>query len=603
LAPSFGESLGGRVATAAVKHGLTGAAETAIFNAANEADESVLGDTDMTAEKLWSAMGHGAAMGLLFGAGIGGAGELAATGGRALLKLSSPVTQRLAESQMGRALMHSSDTASMRAAEDLPGGARAMERRFLQDGVPAVGDTVDSLAPKMRQGMEAAGEDVGATIRLLDQTGREAPEVNAVTRTIDEEIAKALRETPGMNKSALRELDTAVSDMRSFVGNSPTYERWWQFRRKLDDTIRYNKTLPLGAPVDVSNVTLRQIRGVIERHIEDGVDKLESAPGLPNDWLARYKDTKLRYAQYRVGTAMAEKGALRKATNAGFAPSSMGVGVASGNPYAILKGLAAAVGHKILRERGNATMAVALDKISTVGSIQRSINKIDTNIDSAIDGFLKPSNKIRLRAKAYGKTFDERYDEARRNVEESQKIDPERAERNMQRYGRHIPAVAAALGSIGSMTNDFLVSKLPPDRTREDALQPLATAPRNSDFEKGKFLRYYEAAEEGSRKVADEIRSGRIHPETIEYMEAVQPKSLAHIRQKFSDKVAAGKTNLPFNKEVQVAALLGVSLPSFKIAPVLQATFANQAKPSMKPPSSNIRTAATADSMKLLKGP
>lgn len=80
LGSAAGRGVLGRAATAAAKLGAQGAAEGALYSAASEAEDALLHDRDLAADKLFAAAGTGALYGGLGGAAIGGGASLFASG-------------------------------------------------------------------------------------------------------------------------------------------------------------------------------------------------------------------------------------------------------------------------------------------------------------------------------------------------------------------------------------------------------------------------------------------------------------------------------------------------------------------------------------------
>jgi hypothetical protein len=73
----------GRAVATAAELGARGAVEGALYGAAQQVGEDMLGDRDLAADKIFAAAGTGALHGAVGGAALGGAGSLAASGVRA----------------------------------------------------------------------------------------------------------------------------------------------------------------------------------------------------------------------------------------------------------------------------------------------------------------------------------------------------------------------------------------------------------------------------------------------------------------------------------------------------------------------------------------
>lgn len=121
----------GRAAQSAAKAAARGIVEGGLFGAGQGISESTLKDEDLTAEKLFASVGHGALMGGLLGAGLSGLGSMAVEGASGLLGKVAPKLDEAAGEQAWKwldPLKRYSDEATKRAGGTDEVGRTVFER-------------------------------------------------------------------------------------------------------------------------------------------------------------------------------------------------------------------------------------------------------------------------------------------------------------------------------------------------------------------------------------------------------------------------------------------------------------------------------------------
>jgi hypothetical protein len=164
-----------------------GAVEGALYGAANEVTEADLGDRDVTADKLFSAMGHGALYGGIGGGLLGGTGSLAKSavvggGGAArggLSRIMGRGEQAVADLGAKADVAVSEGKA---LAKGVAGDAKATAENAVAGARRAAGDAVDDVASGARK---TAADAIEATGTKPAQEAAAAKSILEDLRTVE----------------------------------------------------------------------------------------------------------------------------------------------------------------------------------------------------------------------------------------------------------------------------------------------------------------------------------------------------------------------------------------------------------------------------------
>lgn len=155
----------GRAIATSLSLGARGGVEGALYGAAHELTEDVLGDKEVAADRLYAAVGMGALYGAGGGAVLGGAGSLAKSGvsaaGRGLL--------RLADAGAGRAYAAADEAAQ--AIAKAGEGVEQAGKKAAREAADAVADAgrkaADDVTAAAKRGAEAVGVDPAQELQSL----------------------------------------------------------------------------------------------------------------------------------------------------------------------------------------------------------------------------------------------------------------------------------------------------------------------------------------------------------------------------------------------------------------------------------------------------
>lgn len=456
LGAKVGSSALGRVAAAGLRAAASGSAEGAVYGAAGQWDEDVLGNADHNAQKLVAAAGHGALMGFLLGgggaAGIASAGEVAAP----LLRRAAPYLDNAAGWEFWRALDPLKKWT--KEAEKRAGGVRAVGKTGLREinlaglSLGEAAMTPEELAPRIHDAARRKGLEIGDFLRRngAKDTSIDAGHVlDAIDETIDPLRKKALHEgivasLDDSKTSLLRTMGISEETQGLFargrleaeaLGHKPGTAGFLEARAKyvddqivkmvgegkavpktrvglmdlLDqrrslDKIAYIENRALDPKLRVEY--LREMRGRLATVEEDAIDAQAKRLGLSETGRADYKAIKRDYQHLSLMQNAVDDTTARMATNRSLSLSDnmWGVGafggaLASGHPMTAIPALASGYAHKYIRTHGNALAAWALARLSKLDLVARATKQVDGELEHAaasmVGGRVKPRVRVR----------------------------------------------------------------------------------------------------------------------------------------------------------------------------------------------------------------
>lgn len=545
--------LGSRVVAKALQMGARGAGEGAVIGAGSEISEDALGDHELTAERLLSAVGHGALYGLAGGAATGAAGEVAGSALRKIGGKASPTLERMADEQAWKSLSPLKKFSE--EAEARAGGTAAVGRTLREEGVVAFGDNIESLAPKITRAKDAVGEKLGA---IVDQSGGRVhmdDVMGAFEHVIDPLRKKALHE--GIVTS-LEEAKESLFGQLEIRADGTVSVQNLVAQRKALDAMAYQEAKALDPKLRVA--FLRDIRSGLDKVETKAID--DAAATISPSARGEYKALKTKYQHLSIAEKAAETTTSRMATNRNFSLTDYiaGVGgVASGHP-----GLVAAAGvNKLLRERGNASAAAVLGKLADMTAIQRTAATAERRMSDAVDELLsgKPATK-KLRAPRLLKTDrgEDTEAEYKRRVSEIQDraTEPYRAAAAILPVMNHAPKTAGALAEAAARTTAFLAQKIPQNHVDDGTLTPLASRRTGATMQQMRDFNRLARVADDPLSVLDAAKRGTLTADQVQTLKIVAPKTYQELSARVQEELAEKSKSLDPHQETQLRLLLGL---------------------------------------------
>lgn len=604
------ESLAGRVAQKFVTRAAGGAVEGALFGAGNEISEASLGDTQLTGEKLLASMGHGALMGGAVSGAAGAVGEL----GKAALAKASPYLRAKAEEQAWKAMAPLKKFE--KEAEARAGGTRAVGRTLLEEGVfegNAAAAPRDIL-PKVQERLQARGEELGA---IMDKSGATIPARGMLTRISD--VAKSYEAKAGYEPiaAAVNEYGQSLAEklgVRSLDDVVPIRQAFEQ-RRALQDLV-YKEARALDPKMRVE--ALREVSRIMSDEEVQAIDAAGKALGREGAG-AELKSLRGTYQRLSLAEEALKDSSSRMVTNRNLSLSdyaTAGAAAASGHPFAAP---VLAVGHKVLRERGNAMAASYLDKLATISAIENRAAAVDMQVKRSLADFFAKAGGAEVKPRVRVRMFDQgsgarsSRDEYERRAADLAHITTQRqtltdhVQATTAQLAPHAPESTKALAQAAQRGATFLASKLPKATPAANGVSTFEVKkPRPSDQEVATFLRYARAVDD-PMSVLEDMKAGRLSREGVESLRAVYPSMYRQIQSHVMDRVTAMQakgTPISYARRVELGTLLGIptdwSLTPEGVQTLQEGAKAGDTKSDQQtPPSGPSRPVKTPQAMQL----
>lgn len=237
-------------------------------------------------------------------------------------------------------------------------------RDILNSGQLGWTDKVESLAPKLNAEKRSYGEQIGKIGEAIDQAKPQAVSSENIAKELTA-YADSLPNTPAGVKIKERLYDKAAEYEKSSgmsFADAQFEKNQYKFKPGEADALVSNQ--------DVSN----KIQKIISDEMEGTADNLaKESPELAG-LLGDYKNAKQKYRSFKLTGDAATDRSVKNLSNRFVSPSDYGMGgagavlggIATGGAGlpAMAAGAGAAAANKLLRERGSAFAARALDAVS-----------------------------------------------------------------------------------------------------------------------------------------------------------------------------------------------------------------------------------------------
>lgn len=428
-----------------------------------------------------------------------------------------------------------------------------------------------------------------------------------IVKRIKREVINPLKRLPGYG-SEQAELERYTADFLEKTSSEQlSFRRLHEIRAALDDKLKWASN-----PIQPSPMLeqYRAMRGIVEDELEKAVDK--AGKRLGKGFLEEYQAAKLKYQQLAVADRAASDAVSRNLANRAISPSDYASGLAgliagSTTGHAVsggLHGLALGAIHHVIRERGNATAAVLLDKLSALGGIQRAVRQVDQKLERGVAGILSPGERAPLRPRLH--SFSHKNDETEKGYHER----VEAVHKAVSNPDKHLSAIAASTAGIAPhapQTSDaferaalraslFLANKIPQSHaTPASPFTPQIKQPAVSDVDRAKFMRYFDAVHDPT-SVLNDMARGRLTSEQVEAVKTVYPELYAEMRQRIADELASAKKPPPYEVRLQLSKLFGIPDPSTtsRFVQNRQGTFQKPQAQNKQPPARPIQQLSQA---------
>lgn len=346
------------------------------------------------------------------------------------------------------------------------------------------------------------------------------------------------------------------------------------------------KSLAPKWPVQEMREFTGELGKLIQKSIDDAPHTLGEGQGQALK--AANKDyQRLTYLAEAYDRRLAAHTALRAVSPTSYlAGGAVAAGsMAVGHPLGALKGVAVALGHTAMLSRGNAVASAALGKIAKLDLIARAAEKVDTEMETAVQKFVTSGERasaprIRLRhfASAPQTDLQQRYDEAQRETPRAPQptLGLDHVDKAIPGLAQHAPKTALALASVVAKGSQYIQAQTPQAQADPGLL---GKPPRPSDQAASANLRIRGAIEDPVGTLKRGLETGKLAQDELEAVKSSKPKLFAQFQRTLTQAVAEHKDKMTYDKVATISKILGIALdPSLRPERVaaLQQTFAGQ---------------------------
>ena len=441
-------------------------------------------------------------------------------------------------------------------------GEKSMAERVSPIRTGKAPNAIDASLPTgSARSIDAALPETGAVnipgTRLVEVPG-EIP-ANTITgpsfnRAADELESKLLPELNvfkgSINKSAISEAEALIADLR-LKASTPTktpFRDAFDMRRRVDEVLNWDKQITEGTVADVR----RNLRGILESEFK------ATAAEVSPEVAAKYVSSGKAFEAVADIAKAAEKRLAADTVNQQFGLGSKlmaGIGGGLGGiPGAIVGGVAGSVA----KDRGNIFAANAFGALAKLTSAERATSRVTNEITQSVKGFFSAApHASELGAQAVTQANVAKYMDSVAELNANPAAQAEKFAQAMGDLPKTAPELTQELAATNTRGLAFLASKLPPNRSGDGSLQPLAETSALTSEQKRKWALYANTVND-PRSALKDLKSGRFTPEQAEALRVVYPQLYAVVQKAATEQLAATKTKLPLAKSAALGSILGV---------------------------------------------
>ena len=568
------ESLLGKVGQKAITGAAKALVEGGLFGAGQEVSAATLQNRDLTAENVLASAGHGALLAGAIGGVLSGLEPLA---GKAMssLREHTPFEEVLggaADEQYIRALSPKNQSIITEMKERF-GGKEAPRRiadRLRTEGIVTAGDNVETIAAKAAKAETSAVEGLTETVERVGSKGVKLEDALTALEDRAKQFDRELgfHSAAGEIRSKMKELidvyrphiEASLDAGQKLNDFQIPIQDLLQQRRGLEKTINWN-----------TDTVLAQGRKAVGRTLEDVImnaGERAAKEGGDAAWKADYLAAKTRFSELRFINDTAQGSVTARLRNRAMSPSDYlasmaGSSMFGGAGHALgggVGGMVMGALHHQVRERGNATMAVLLDKLGTLSGLSEmqvaATKKLDGVLNTALGanaGRIAP-----MRGDYSPKRFAKEASRIASLAAAPQEVDKHLGKQVAPIAG-HAPEIADAVKSKATNVVKFLGSKLPASyQEAPPTLTPNAYKKSASSSEMTDFLRSVDAVEAGPHEIIKHALRGNATMAEVDVLKNVYPSSFADAQSKVLEKCASRTKPLPFQTAMRLGLLFDV---------------------------------------------
>jgi len=556
-----------RAGASATKYGVTGAAESGFYSAAEETARQVRGlgpDHSLSVEKILAAGGEGAAIGGAFGGILGGAGRMSVDVAAAHM---SPNILALKAAGMTQAQIKT--IVKNNPPEIVDSIVRTIKE---EPGIIKPFNTVKESAEAAVAARERVGKQIGSLIKQIDETGYK-PDTTKIKADV-QELIDGLR---AKNIKADTKIARKLEDWQTDLESKTTLSDLHGFRQRFDNEIQAVWNKKKDKAIDTAYKKFRGIletgtdgKGGIEGIVDDAVNRAALAGDTP--LATNYLALKQKYfGLNKAATDLKESAAATAVKDALGTGDLLRVGIGTGTAalhglgglMSAGVGLATDLAWRAVKSRNTAALLVRAAE-SVKGGVDATTGKIANSVGQTLT--TGASQLVQKVPTATGKIIT-RYQQSSDTAQQI-RANPELAVSKAAQVVRPLTVLDPNLGRAAGKTvaDDlkWLSDKLPPPGTNSvfstkamglgasggkgkkgkgkekgiDTLANTATPARVSITAASKFTRAESALRDPVGALKNVNSKGILGPETAEVFQVRRPALQEQVRNEMGAKIA-----------------------------------------------------------------
>jgi hypothetical protein len=560
---ALGEGALGRIASGAVR----GTLEGSVYGAGSQLSEDILGDHELTAERLLAGMGRGALAGGVLGAGASTLGFVAEKGLQKASELveggglADRIAKRAAEMQF------TATGAKTKEIRQLANHGLETEEvgRWMLDEMPQFAEggknpiTREGILKAANAAMEDATPKIQAKIAELDAAGAR-PDAAPIFLRLRSEIAEPLLKhvDPGV-QSIGNHITKLVDNAEARLGDNATFTDLFKLRREIEDGINYNKAAP---DMIAAAGEKRAVRAIVEDEL--GKQGEAAMAGVDPTWRTGY-DAAKRQFRMAISVAKATESADKRIAGnlkAGLSDKIIAAhgltALAVGHPLGAVAALGAAAANHLVTHYGDAVASRMLDKFSKLEAVRGLSFDVSRATSDSMRALISTTHAgavgdlVRLPA-----SFDKKREEVNALASSPQAFTAAMA----PHMPTVAPKVAAAMASKAQAIIADLQATMPGVLPTGSLLTPQLGA-KPSKMAQEKWLEKVDVFEK-PMSVFEDMRKGLLTPNKAAAFRQYNPKMLEHAINEMVEQVAEhakGGKEPSFKAMQQMSILTGKPL-------------------------------------------
>ncbi len=574
--------------------------------------------TELDGKTLWAALGHGAAVGGVIGAGLGAGIE----GARAVSsKLQGYLAKEGQQATLRAAGLTSADLVKATARKGEEKVMRAA-KRLQEEKLVKVGNSVDDNFKLMNAALTDANKELSAVRKGIDSASVSTMEhvpVTGIVKRGGEPVTRAVERrslaldaaqmsdrlrsavhkpseagivsdiTEQMSAPQLRKFEREILapiDARAAKGEAFTFAEAAKMRRKIADQSQSLKN-PNGYNDDI----MRDAQGALEDMVEESIDAAAKAGQLPEKALASYKAAKARSEDLLTLVGLAKKhlgaeGGRKAISGADQAAFALGAASAlasgdSGGFESVATGLGGALLRRGVAKYQNPALMFLAQRLADFATRKNAATEAIV-VGSLHQAASEPRNVRRAAAMVGERLTAPTYMQAvSATLAEADQSPAQEAAKYGAIAQANEPVFTGYLQAKQRATA-WLSSQIPvPSSRAAVSLTPNADEPEVSSVEQRKFVDKFTATRDPIGAI-EELAAGELNLDKIEAVRATAPELYEEVKAGVALGLAKSYEPVPFKRRIQLG--MAFDLPadrSLLELPQIQSTL--QPPPASEP--------------------